>query len=110
MAALRNRHLSLVAAFYQDPPAQNLTASSPLATDDFNVPVALFRERCGGEFDRPHSIPAPFPYCTGARCCSNQPASVVSFDAAWLGRRRMPWGSSGTRTRTDSTPRIFSAL
>src|SRR5688500_4413673 len=52
MSALRNRHLSLVAAFHQDPLAENLTASSPLATDDFNVPVALFRKRCGGEFDR----------------------------------------------------------
>ena len=49
-------------------------------------------------------------YWTGARCCSNHPVSVVIFAAAWLGWRRIPCGSPGTRTSTVSTPRILSAL
>ena len=94
MAALRNRHLSLVAAFHQDPPAQNLTASSPLATDDFNVPVALFRKRCGGEFDRqplpkgsegvciPSNADAPTPFQRRAPIARGRGAARTSRPAS----------------------------
>src|SRR5216683_6871447 len=42
-------------------------------------------------------------------CCSNQPAIYSILAMWWLGRRAMPWGSSGTRTRTVSKLRSFSA-
>src|SRR6266849_8537450 len=42
-------------------------------------------------------------------CCSNQPAIYSILAMWWLGRRAMPWGSSGTRTRPVSKLRSFSA-
>jgi hypothetical protein len=44
-----------------------------------------------------------------ALCCSNQPATYSILVMWWLGRLRMPCGSSGTRTNTDSILRSFNA-
>ena len=44
-----------------------------------------------------------------ALCCSNQPATYSILVMWWLGRLRIPCGSSGTRTNTDSIFRSFNA-
>src|SRR5262245_3639114 len=52
--------------------------------------------------------PPRFPPHERYLCASNQATMCSILETRWLGRRLIPWGSPGTRTRTVSTPSSLS--
>jgi hypothetical protein len=79
-------------------------ATSP----DLNLSRATAR-RQGTRGPGPDGQPPPPPHVTGVWVLANHPRMFSTLAIQWLGLRRIPWGSPGTRTSTASTPSNLSA-